>query len=198
MIHSCHSCESRNLSVMKKKTLLFLSIILIFLSAVGFSFSDFYQSLSNPNFTETPSVDAVVALTGGRGRLSQALKLFTESKATVLFISGARNRTSVQAIFSSEELEKIDISKIYLEQESTSTYQNALQTRNYIIQHSLGSAILVTSNYHMKRAFFIFRELFPDNVEIIPYAVDATSISWKVIFLEYLKYYWYRIILWRF
>lgn len=171
-------------------------IVIIVISFWRFSL-EFYRVYSLPS-----QIEAIVVLTGGKGRLQYALKLLEQSQAKVLFIAGAG--TGLSFIFSKEELESMDLSKIYLDQKSQSTVQNALEAKNYMIQQGMSSLVLVTSNYHMKRAFFLFRDIFPSNIEIIPYAIESENFdlnnwwqmpgSLKIAFLEYLKYGWYRFI----
>ena len=106
------------------------------------------------------------------------------------------------SIFSEEELSGTDTSKIYLDPKSTSTYQNALEARSYLIQQGVLSVILVTSNYHMKRAFFIFREVFPSNMDILPYPISSENFTpeewWrhpqtiKIALTEFVKLGWYQ------
>lgn len=164
--------------------ILICAIIVVSLSFFRFS-KDFSRSYSIPS-----KIEAIVVLTGGKGRLQFALKLFEQYQPKVLFIAGAG--TGLSSIFSKEELEKNDASKIVLDQRSRSTYQNAEEAKAYMTEHGIRSFVLVTSNYHMKRAFFLFREIFPSNIEIIPYAIEVDHVSFKIALSEYIKYYWQR------
>ncbi len=175
---------------------------------VGYLFFDFskdFIQISTPSLQES---EVIVVLTGGKGRLFQALKLFNESKAGLLFIAGAGSRATLASIFTDEELSGVDTTKIYLENESTSTYENALQAKRVLVERKVRSVVLVTSNYHMKRAYFIFREVFPDNVNIIANAIESDNFpidrwwkepkSFKIAILEFIKYTGYRFFfMWR-
>jgi len=185
-----------------KKVTLILALLGVIGLAKGYWFWSFCQSFYEETPSEVPQAESIVVLTGGKGRLSQALKLLPSSNAKLLFISGVGPQVTLGSIFSQEELSGADISKIYLDPRSTSTYQNALEARQYLIEKGVLSVILVTSNYHMKRAFFIFREVFPPNMELIPYAIHSDNFpkEWwkhsqtiKIALMEFVKYSWYQL-----
>lgn len=177
-------------------------VALVLASFVGFSFYEFSLSFYEYDVAQKSKIDAVVVLTGGRGRLSPALKLFSNEEADWFLISGVGEKNSLNSIFSDDELRDIDPEKIILEKQSRSTYQNALFAKDILIEKGVRSVLLVTSNYHMKRALFVFRSLFPENIQCIPSSVESDNFNletwWKggaglkLAILEYLKYQWYR------
>lgn len=182
--------------------------LVIFVLGTCYLFFDFSKDFSRIQQPTVQDHSTIIVLTGGKGRLSQALKLFKDTKAETLFIAGAGSRATLTSIFSESELVDVDTTKIVLEKESTSTYENAIQAKHFLIEKGTNSVILVTSNYHMKRAYTIFREVFPDNVDIISYAIESDNFpldrwwkeprSFKIAILEFLKYWGYRFIfLWR-
>jgi uncharacterized SAM-binding protein YcdF (DUF218 family) len=183
-----------------KKSIVILAIIFALGIFIAFSFYEF--SLGFYDDYSVQKSDAVVVLTGGRGRLSPALKLFTETDSKWFLIAGVGEKISLNSIFSSNELNNVDPEKIILEKYSRSTYQNAIHARDILLEKGVRSVILVTSTYHIKRALLIFRSIFPENVYIIPYAVESDNFlseNWwktakglKLAILEYLKYQWYR------
>ena len=99
----------------------------------------------------------------------------------------------------------MDKNRIILENLADSTYENALFVRDILVEKGIRSMVLVTSNYHMKRALYIFQEIFPNNIRIIPHAIESENFDlntwWKnpnglrIALLEYAKYFWYRLIL---
>lgn len=184
-----------------KKSIVLLAVIFVLGVFIAFSFYEFSLSFDEDYSPKKSGVDAVVVLTGDRGRLSPALKFFRETEAKWFLIAGVGEKSSLNSIFSSEELNNVDQEKILLEKYSRSTYQNATYAREILLEKGVQSLILVTSNYHVKRALFIFRAIFPENVQIIPYGVESGNFmdSWwksakgvKLAILEYLKYQWYR------
>jgi len=169
------------------------AIVLVLTTLLGFSFYEFSLSFHEYQVVQKPKVDAVMVLTGGRGRLSPALRLFSEVNADWFLISGVGEKNSLNSIFSADELEGIDPEKIILEKQSRSTYQNAAFAKDILVEKGVRSVILVTSSYHMKRALFIFRSVFPENIELIPYGVESDrGVGLKLAILEYLKYQWYH------
>jgi len=177
----------------------FLTIVLVF----GITFFRFSLRFYEHQYLVTRKADGVVVLTGGRGRLSEGLRIFRESGASFLFISGVGKVNHVESIFSEEVLAGIDRNRIIMERGSKSTHENALFARDYMIERSVRSIILVTSSYHMQRALYIFQKVFPDNIDMVPFAVSSENFnleSWwmhpsslKLALLEYFKYGWYRL-----
>src|SRR5688500_5714892 len=64
----------------------FLAFLAI-LYAIGFAL--FAVTLGAPADAETPKVDAIVVITGGKGRIEHAATLLAEGKAERLLIAGA-------------------------------------------------------------------------------------------------------------
>lgn len=185
-----------------KKSAVISAIIFVLGIFTAFSFYEFSLSFYDDYSLQKYEVDAVAVLTGGRGRLSPALRLFTETNSKWFLIAGVGEKISLTSIFSSNELNNVDPEKIILEKYSRSTYQNATYARDILLEKGVRSVILVTSTYHIKRALLIFRSIFPENVYVLPYAVESDNFlseNWfrsakglKLAILEYLKYQWYR------
>lgn len=179
-----------------KKSYIPLFFVFFLLILLGISFLNF--SLSFYDLPPTDAVlqnkDAVVVLTGGKGRLTKALQIFTKTSAKWFLISGVGEATSIESIFSKQELQGIDYNRVILERESKSTLENAEFALDLLLERRVRSVILVTSNYHMTRALYIFQNIFPDNIEIIPYMVES-DITLRFSLTEYFKYWWYRLIL---
>ena len=171
----------------------------------GFALIDYSKSFDRYQQLETDQVDAIVVLTGGVGRLSRALQLFSEIQAEFLLISGVEEAASLESIFPAEALSAIDNDRIVLEKTSQSTHENALYAREIMVQRQVHKILLVTSNYHLRRALFIFQQVFPGNIEIVPYAVESDTFhlkgwwrhprSLRLAVQECLKFWWYRIAL---
>ena len=72
------------------------------------------------------------------------------------------------------------------------TRQNATETKEWIQNHYIGSARLVTSTYHMPRAYLEFKTAMPD-LEIVVHPVEITDYEmnekqfWVLALLEYNK-----------
>lgn len=112
-------------------------------------------------------VDVIVCLTGGRGRIRHALQLYEKGYGRTLYISGTDRQVHMRDIL--RELKwmgPVDESRIVLENLSANTIQNAIQAREFVRQQQMKRVLLVTSVYHVRRANFIFRKVFPPDVQI--------------------------------
>lgn len=172
------------------KSLVFLFILwtlglLGFISKINFSKQEFNNE-----------ADAIIVLTGARGRIDAGIELLLAKKAKRLFISGVGKDTSLNDLLknlSAIEKEKLEEANIYLGHFASSTHENALETANWVSQHKLNKIILVTSNYHMIRSLLEMERLMPE-VQFIPYQVVQDIKFWKnfdnikLIIKEYNKF----------
>jgi hypothetical protein len=148
---------------------------------------------------------AIVSLAGGPGRLGKGLDLLDEGKADVLLLSGTGKGATLEDIFPGRDLSSLAGGKvILLENRSTSTYENAIEAWAVLAARGeVREIVLLTSNYHMLRSEFVFRKVFPADVEIRIYPVEVENVApglwWKdaksrrLVLNEYLKYLWYRL-----
>lgn len=145
--------------------------------------------------------DAIVVLTGGKGRISEGVALLRAGKGKVLIISGVAAEASADSIFRSK-LTREELAGIILEKKSRSTFENAVEVRRLAEERGLKSVVLLTSIYHMKRASFIFRHVMPADVVIEPYFVTTPNFNenrwWGynsigLLAVEFVKYCWYDL-----
>jgi len=145
--------------------------------------------------------DAIVVLTGGKGRVEEGLRLFRTGLADVLILSGVNSASDLDSIFISSHLGDGERERIVLEKNSRSTYGNAVEVGRIVRDRGIGSLILLTSGYHMKRAERTFRRVLPAEVSIKPYAVGSPNFDgerwWQgttlwISLVEFVKYYWYE------
>ena len=146
--------------------------------------------------------DAIVVLTGGSKRLEAGIILLEQGKAELLFVSGVNEKVT-----RSDILQVVDRGKILKNDQLFScciklgyaaedTTGNAKESLEWLRINSLSSIILVTSNYHMQRAYLEFK-LQNSNVRISKHPVissDFTLSDWIInprrfalLFLEYHK-----------
>lgn len=142
--------------------------------------------------------DAIVALTGGPERLSDAFGLLRQKRATRMLISGVHPTTTPK------ELERVlpGVGSLLaccvdLDYQALTTAGNALATKVWVETHNYKSVILVTSAWHMPRAHAELARSVP-GVEVIPYPVvtgrfrDGTwwhdSETLTTVIAEYIKY----------
>lgn len=142
------------------------------------------------------ATDAVIVLTGGARRVNTGLDLLANGSASKLVISGVNEAVSVRDIldlWQSNSQEKDAASCcIILDHKAQNTMQNASETREWVVRENIHSIRLVTSSYHMPRAWLEFRHVLPD-IEIVPHPVVSVrgdidrGTFWKLTFEEYHK-----------
>lgn len=150
--------------------LLFLSITLL---AAGLAFFTAHVLLAQP--TKPAKADAIVVLTGGSGRLDQAILLLNQGYGRKLYISG------VHPNFTSKDLEKkLSLTRetitccVEMDSEALNTAANASQTAQWAASHGFDRLILVTSAYHMPRTLLEMRRAAP-KVKFHPYPVSTVK-----------------------
>ncbi len=164
-----------------------------------FAFANVTKTKYAPKPASLP-VDAIVVLTGGQNRASEGLRLLRQGAGGVLVLSGVNTDADADSIFQNKINENERL-KIILEKNSSSTYSNAVEVRKLVEKNKFRSIILLTSDYHMKRADFIFRRIMPPGLRIVNRAVSGPNYDsrkwWKgngpaLAIPEFLKYYWYK------
>lgn len=147
------------------------------------------------------NADAIVVLTGGKGRIPEGIALLRAGKGKVLIISGVASEVSADSIFRGK-LTQGELAGVILEKRSTSTYENAVEVRKLALARGFKSVVLITSVYHMKRAAYIFSQVMPPGVLIEPYFVTTPNFnenSWwdsksiGLLAIEFVKYRWYEL-----
>ena len=114
--------------------------------------------------------DAVVVLTGGSGRLDEALGLLENGRADMLFVSGVYEgidvRYLLQTVLSGDPgiEDRVEIGN------ATNTIGNAEETAAWIRDKGYSSIRLVTAAYHMPRSMLEFGFVL-DGVAIMPHPV---------------------------
>ena len=109
------------------------------------------------------AADAIVAVSGGdtSGRAKEAIELYHNGWGTYLIFSGAaadKSGPSNAEVMKRQAIEAgVDPSAIVIEETSVNTAENAAETKNIFDNMGIGSAILVTSSYHERRAIIEFR-----------------------------------------
>ncbi len=181
--------------------LLCIYTLFLFYTFVG-SVADFRSGQdSNISALKHAKTDAIVVLTGGQGRVEKGLALLREGKSSKLILSGVNSASNHNQIFSNK-LVKGEQYRIILEKNSKSTYENAFEMKRLVEELHIESITLITSSYHMKRAYTAFMRIMPDGVRIEPYTISTPNFDeekwWApdnlaVALPEFLKYYWYEI-----
>lgn len=117
------------------------------------------------------STDAIVVLTGGRGRLSEGLRLLAEGRGKRLFVSGVYRGIDVDALLQLARRKPDDVECcITIGYAADNTAGNARETAEWMRSVGNRSLLLVTANYHMPRSLLEFRRALPD-ISIVPHPV---------------------------
>ena len=188
---------------MKKQKSFWLSIVTLLLLYIVILFSLFINELRAAT-DEIAYADAIVVLTGGTGRVEEGLRLFREGRGGYLILSGVEETSSLGAIFPGRDLKTaVDTSRIILDIESRRTIDNAFNVKKIVEDKGFKSLILVTSNYHMKRASTILRKTINGEVKLYRNPVRGPNFkdeewwgnlkSLKLVTSEFFKYIWFHI-----
>jgi uncharacterized SAM-binding protein YcdF (DUF218 family) len=171
--------------------------LLAFVAILYFlGFALFAVTLGEAAPADTPRVDAIVAITGGKGRIEHAAALLGQGKGKRLLIAGAD--PSVRKIDLVHRLggkRRLFDCCVDLGSESVDTRSNAEEARRWIERHRYKSIRLVTSDWHMRRARYEFNRQLDPSVEIVPDAV-RTEPNFMTLFGEYNKYLLRRLSVW--
>lgn len=161
----------------------------------------------NHNETDTPEkADVIIMLGGGdKGRMEKAAELYHEGYADYVIITPESEDIYPQSTAFAVEL-GIPEDAIIEEYEATSTYTNAVESFKIMDEHSFDSALVVTSDYHLKRSKLIYDRV-SDGQYDLKYiaALGAGGEKWnersyadRIWFSEFYKLWGYRLGLYNF
>jgi len=146
--------------------------------------------------------DVIIVLSGDSGeRLAYGVKLYQESYADKLLLSGRQSGMEEQALSLG-----VPEGAILLEDQATTTFENGKYSLKIVKEQGYKSAIVVTSPFHTRRSSIIFAQLFKGiDLTICPVPYDPTMIHnwWKdsnsrqFVISEYLKLGWHYLFEWR-
>lgn len=173
----------------------FLTLCIVGLVVITVLFIDFvYKTFSyRQNAQKT---DAIVVLTGGKGRVEEGVRLFRKSHAKYLVFVGVDPSVRKSDLFRPKPGDPSS-DNVVLEKSSRNTLENSIFGRDVIVSRDIHSVLLITSRYHLKRASILFRNSLPRDITIIPYPVDSVNLkeswwnhggSFQLLFREFYKY----------
>lgn len=162
--------------------------------ALGFVL--FAVSLGKPAAAGTAKADAAVVLTGGPGRIEHAVKVLRRGDVRRVLVAGAD-----PAVTKADLERRLGGSRrllqccIDLGSESVDTRSNAEEALRWLEAHRYRSVLLITSDWHMRRARYEFERGLGQRYRIVTDAVRSEP-SFVTLFGEYNKYVLRRIAVW--
>jgi len=110
--------------------------------------------------------DVIIVLSGDHGAcLQRGIELYRQGYAPyLLFTSSLTDLQKAQAM-----AEGVPEHAFILDHQAQNTYQNATYSKALMEQYGLHSAIVVSSDYHMKRASLIFAHVFRGSDTVFTY-----------------------------
>lgn len=149
----------------------------VFLAALLLLGVGFYLSPQNA----LKPVEAIVVISGGdtARRVAAGVSLLREEYAPKLIFSGAAREGKSNAAVMAELASAAGVprEKIYLEERSRNTLENAKFTAALLRQLKVYSIILVTSPYHQRRALTAFRKELGKDFPILNHS--AIDENWR-------------------
>ncbi|AXI10312.1 YdcF family protein [Oceanobacillus zhaokaii] len=108
---------------------------------------------------EPKKADVIIVLSGGVGRLEKAVELYHAGYGDYLMLS----RANVPGMTAERAIELgVPKKRLILEEKATSTYNTGIYTKDLMENNQLTSAIIVSSDYHMRRTKLSFERVFKD------------------------------------
>lgn len=187
-----------------------LRICFLFWALFIGGFCYYLYSIPSPA-TDFPKADAIVVLTGGKGRVQEGIRLLSRQQAEKMLISGVGSGVNLEDLLSlqpanadEKQAAREQSGSISLGRSADSTSTNAQETKEWMEKQRFKSLLLVTANYHMPRSLMEFSSLMPEmKIYPAPVAPDdfhfdrwwTDAKSAKLLFLEYFKLVaaWIRI-----
>ncbi len=170
----------------------FFSLLLL-LYALGFVL--FSVTLGRPA-DATVKTEAVVALTGGPGRIERAVEVLAADRAKHMLIAGADpSVTKKDLVRRLGGYQRLVNCCVDLGSESYDTRTNAEEAARWLKRRGYRTLRLVTNDYHMRRAGYEFRRILGDDYRITQDAV-RTEPRFVTLFSEYNDYLLRRLSVW--
>ncbi len=161
-----------NMTKFSKKIFMAVFSVLAGFIFITFSSSFFFLGdFLSPQDTLEKS-DVIIVVSGGETleRTSEGIKLFKEGYAPFILFSGAARSGDVSNAKSMKNQalkQGVPKDKIFIEEEATSTYENATFSKEILVKNNFKKFILVTSPYHQKRAFMTFSYVYGKDYKIL-------------------------------
>ena len=180
-----------------------LALIGVIISIACFfaSVQHFVLNLPKTPDPSRPATDGIVVITGGQQRLSDGLRLLESGAGKALLVSGVGKGVSKATLAREQKLEASARALLEccatLEFQAGDTRGNAFAAAEWAKSNNFQSLRLVTANYHMPRAKYVFTKHMPHmNLHFWPVSPSELTLEtwWKnfsilrLLAREYAKY----------
>ena len=171
----------------------FASLVAL-LYALGFIL--FTVTLGRPAAKDSAKTDAIVVITGGSGRIEHGVQMLKSGRAKRMLVAGADPAVTKQDLIRRLGGNgKLVHCCVDLGSESVDTRSNAEEAERWLAKHRYRSFRLVTSDWHMRRARYDFRQVLGSRYTVVPDAVRSQP-RFLTLFGEYNKYVLRRLAVW--
>lgn len=148
-------------------------------------FAVFAVSLPQP--VDSVKTDAVIVLTGGEGRIDRGLEVLEKGWARRMLVSGVGREVKPREFRAEYRVSpRLMACCVTLGYESFDTRSNATEAMDWIGRNKFRSVRMVTTDWHMPRAYHEFARLAPAELEIVRDSVPSQP-RLEVLFIEYNK-----------
>ncbi|MDX9860431.1 MAG: YdcF family protein [Rhodospirillales bacterium] len=186
----------------RRLSVLLAAILVLAVGGWGAGLLWFVEQIPKAVEDGTTPTDAIVVLTGGQGRLDEALALLAANLAGRLFVSGVYRGVDVKTLLDTARSGSSVPENLIGIGDATNTVGNAAETAAWARYFGIRSIRLVTASYHMPRSLLEFRHALPE-VRVVPHPVFSDNVKQKewwawpgttaLIAREYTKYLLVRV-----
>lgn len=146
---------------------------------IGFVlFSSYAVTATTPDITKLSPEKGIIVPTGGKDRIETGHQILAHFPDSKMLITGVYPKTTLNDLISDPSL----ANRITLDYTANNTHQNARSAAQWLQDQSITRYYLVTSSYHMLRAYLLFKREIPmaDSV-MIPVQSDlfTSQNSWQ-------------------
>jgi uncharacterized SAM-binding protein YcdF (DUF218 family) len=161
---------------MIRKILLIIAAVLLVLTLLLLLIGRFLVVNEAPKKT-----DVIILLSGDVGRMEKAIELMNEGYADRIIVTRTDGHGYGEIRLSSLIRSGVSESAIIPEYQATSTYTNAVYSKSLMEQYGFKSALVVSSNYHMRRVSYTFNKVYNHSGIDLTY-VDAPSVNFDPVY----------------
>lgn len=194
--------------IKKRKIIILLIATVVLMSVIGANLGKFLVQSD-----KLEKADAIAVFSGDNGpRTERAVELLKEGYADYLILSGGKvyDDVTMAELMKNHAIKLgVDEDKILIDDEASTTNENAAFTAEIIEEHNFKSAIVVTSDYHTRRSKLAMEKALENtlidgekvSVSVTPSKEEKFTTKWwtsgnsvLMVISEYLKLagYWVK------